>query len=114
MELPCVIPVEYRGELVALVSRERIHIISPRLSERPTGDPELRFVGYMCACYVEALNGRLPGDITSDIAERWARAALLGPDALRAVAERADIDAARALNVPLAQLRAPRAEYADA
>jgi hypothetical protein len=68
----------------------------------------------MCACYLEVLNGRLSVDITSDIAERWARAALLSPDALRAVEGRPAVDAARALNVPLAQLRAARAEYARA
>jgi hypothetical protein len=57
MDLPVLVPVEYRGELVALVSRERIHIISPWLLDRPVGDPDLRFVAFMCACCGEVLNG---------------------------------------------------------
>jgi hypothetical protein len=48
MEIPALVPVEYRGQLVALVSARRIHIIAPWLLERPPGDPELRFVAYMC------------------------------------------------------------------
>jgi hypothetical protein len=77
MELPCLIPVEYRGELVALPSRERVHIVSPWLSERPSGDPDLRFVASMCACWGEVLNGRLSGPMSNKLAERWAREALI-------------------------------------
>src|SRR4051794_22041072 len=47
MELPELVPIEYRGQLVALVSIRRIHIIAPWLLARPSGDPELRFVAYM-------------------------------------------------------------------
>jgi hypothetical protein len=112
MELPVLVPVEYRGELVALVSRERVQIISPWLLERPTGDPDLRFVGFMCACCAEVFNGRLPGPFTSAFAERWARVALIAPDDLAALVESTDEDAARALNVPSEQLREARASAA--
>jgi hypothetical protein len=108
MELPVLVPVEYRGELVALVSRERVHIISPWLLERPTGDPDLRFVGFMCACGGEVLNGRLPGPFTSELAEEWTRCALIGIDTLAGLAGLAglaDQPAAAALNVPGEQLR---------
>jgi hypothetical protein len=102
MELPVLVPVEYRGELVALVSRERIHIVSPRLLDRPAGDPDLRFVAFMCACCGEVLNGRLPGPFTSELGEAWARVALIDASTLQ---DGSDADAATLLNVPLEQLR---------
>jgi hypothetical protein len=70
------VPVEYRGELVALVSRERVHIVSPRLRACPVADPELRFVALMCACCGEVLNGRLPGPYSEALGREWARLAL--------------------------------------
>jgi hypothetical protein len=76
MELPTLVPIEYRGELVALVSKERIHIVAPRLRTCAAGDPELKFVTYMCACCVEVLQERLPGPYTEMLAETWARHAL--------------------------------------
>jgi hypothetical protein len=87
------VPIESRGELVALVSRSRVHLISLRMRTLQAGDPELRFVAYMCAYCGEVLNGRLPGPLTSERAEEWARAALI---------------AAPALNVPLEQVRVAR------
>jgi hypothetical protein len=83
MELPEVVPIEYQGELVALVSAERVHIISPRLATRPAGDPDLRFVAYMCLCCGEVLRGRLPGPYTQDLGELWARQALAIADTNR-------------------------------
>jgi hypothetical protein len=71
MKLPELVPVEYGGELVALVSVRRIHIIAPWLLARPAGDPELRFVGYMCLCCAEVLRGRLPAPYTDEFAEAW-------------------------------------------
>src|SRR5690349_21636559 len=76
MELPELVPIEYDGELVALVSAERVHIISPRLAARPAGDPELRFVAYMCLCCGEVLRGNLPGPYTQELGELWARQAV--------------------------------------
>ena len=61
MELPILVPIEYRGELVALVSPRRTHIISPRLRESVVGDPDLLFVALMCACCAEVLAGRMRG-----------------------------------------------------
>jgi hypothetical protein len=51
-EMPgaALVPIEYRDALVALVSARRFHIVAPWLVDRPPGDPELRFVAYMCAC----------------------------------------------------------------
>jgi hypothetical protein len=109
MDLPVLVPVEYRGELVALVSRERIHIVSPWLLDRPAGDPDLRFVAFMCACCGEVLNGRLPGPFTSDLAEAWARIALIETTQLTALGDVSDAEAAAALNVPIEQLLKSRA-----
>jgi hypothetical protein len=76
MEVPDLIPIEYRGELVALVSPRRVHIISPRLRIAPVGDAELRFVTFMCLCCAEVLDGRLPGPYTPELGEAWAQHAL--------------------------------------
>jgi hypothetical protein len=108
MQLSVLVPVEYRGELVALVSRERIHIVSPWLRERPVGDPDLRFVAYMCMCCGEVLNGRLSGPFSNELAEQWARLALIDPAALTALSAMPDAEASRALNVPVGQLSVAR------
>jgi hypothetical protein len=78
MELPELVPIEYRGNLVALVSSRRVHIVAPGLLTRPPGDPELRFVAYMCLCCAEVLGGRLPGPYTDALGEEWARHAVNG------------------------------------
>ena len=75
-ELPTLVPIEYHGELVALVSPTRIHIISPRLRACPPEDHDLRFVTFLCLCCAEALNGRLPGPYSNDIARTWAERAM--------------------------------------
>jgi hypothetical protein len=113
MELPVLVPVEYRGELVALVSRERVHIVSPWLRARPVGDPDLRFVGYMCVCCAEVLLGHLPGPFTSELAERWARLALIDRSELAALSAASDGEAGRSLNVPPEQLRLARVSAAS-
>jgi hypothetical protein len=106
MEIPQLVPVEYAGELVALVSRQRVHVVSPGLLARPAGDPDLRFVAFMCACCGEVLNGRLPGPFTSELGEMWARLALIDTTELAALD---DADAAAVLNVPVEQLQRARA-----
>ena len=108
MELPELVPIEYRGELVALVSRDRVHLVSPRMRTLPAGDPLLRFVAYMCVYCGEVLNGRLPGPLTNELAERWARAALISASELAALNACSDAEAAEALNVPLDQVSAAR------
>ena len=73
MELPVMVPIEYCGELVAIVSPERVHIIAPRLLARPSGDRELRLVAFMCACCIEVLAGRLAGPYTEELGVEWAQ-----------------------------------------
>ena len=76
MNLPTLEPIEYQGELVALVSPTRIHIISPSLRDRPADDYDRRFVVFMCLCCREALNGRFPGEYSNEAAEIWAEHAI--------------------------------------
>jgi hypothetical protein len=60
VELPSIVPVEYRGGLVALVSARRIHVVAPWLLVRPAGDPELRLVAFTCLYAGAVLTGRIP------------------------------------------------------
>ncbi|MDA0161330.1 hypothetical protein OM076_13715 [Solirubrobacter ginsenosidimutans] len=76
MQLPVLVPIEHRGELVALVSTRRTHIVSPRLLAAPTGDADLLFVALMCACCAEVLAGRIPGPYTDALGRDWAQRAL--------------------------------------
>lgn len=76
MELPILVPIEYRGGLVALVSPRRVHIIAPRLLNAPEGDADLLFVALMCACCREVFAGRIAGPYTNALGEEWASRAL--------------------------------------
>jgi hypothetical protein len=77
MELPTLVPIEYRGELVALVSSRRAHVISPRLRAAAPGDADLMFVALMCACCAEVLTGNIQGPYTTELGESWAQRALI-------------------------------------
>jgi hypothetical protein len=109
MTVSSLVPVEYLGDLVALVSARRFHIVAPWLADRPAGDPDLRFVAYMCACYAEITAGRLPGPFTSAAAERWARGALVDQLALEQDGA-SDEELAARWSVPVAQIRIARWE----
>ena len=75
MSLPRLEPIEYCGELVALVSADRVHIVAPWLAERPVGDPDLGFVAFMCAFGCREISaGR---SVDSIAAESWARQAIV-------------------------------------
>jgi hypothetical protein len=79
MQLPRLVPIEYRGELVALVSSRRVYIISPRLRSAPVGDHDLMFVALMCACCNEVFAGNIPGPYTNELGQSWAQRALSVP-----------------------------------
>ncbi|WP_028065596.1 hypothetical protein [Solirubrobacter soli] len=76
MDLPTLVPIEYHGELVALVSLRRTHIISPRLLSAQVGDKDLQFVALMCACCAEVLAGGIPGPYTDALGAEWAERVL--------------------------------------
>jgi hypothetical protein len=102
------LPVEYQGELVALASADRFHIVAPSLAARAAGDAELRFVAYMCLCVREISLGNVYGPFSSALAERWARAALVDEAALAQAPEAHDAELAALWRVPLEQLKRAR------
>ena len=101
-------PITYRGRTVAAATRERFFLIDA-IDQRPATDPERTFVIFMCAYAGDVLSGRLPDPYSDQDARRYARACLVAPDLL----ERPLLDlqrAARALRIPVEELRAARAE----
>ena len=109
MTMSPLVPVEYCGDLVALVSARRFHIVAPWLADRPAGDPDLRFVAYMCACYAEIT----AGPPTRSVHER--RRGAVGRGALvdlRTLEQdgASDEDLAARWSVPVAQIRIARSE----
>ena len=103
MELPRLFPLEYQGELVALVSERRVHIVAPWLLDRPNGDRDLRFVAFMCVFCGQALRAGRP--VTSATAEAWARHALIDHGEVDD-RDSAAVGEAERLRVPLHQLLA--------
>jgi len=93
-------PIEYRGELVALVGVERFHLISLRLLECPPDDPDLRFVAFMCVYRREAAEHGVSGYTAGDALKRRARQTLVDERELRTDAHLSDSELARRLNVP--------------
>jgi hypothetical protein len=70
MRLPDLQPVEHDGELIALVSRDRVHIVSPRLLALPAGDPELSHAAYTALlCSLQLAAGH---EIDAVAAAQWA------------------------------------------
>ena len=103
-------PIEYRGELVALVGADRFHLISPRLVACSAEDAELRFVTFMCVCRRHAQEAGLTGHLAGDVLERWARHALIDERELLASVDIPSPELARRLHVPVAQVIAAREE----
>ena len=70
MQVPDLQPVERDGELIALVSRDRVHIVSPRLFGLPAGDRELSHAAYTALlCSLELAAGH---EIDAVAAAQWA------------------------------------------
>ena len=103
-------PITYRGRSVAAATRQRFFLAEP-FDRRSAIDSERTFVTFMCAYAGDVFLGVLPGPYTDDDARRYARACLIPAE----LAERDDLDvhrAARALQVPVDELRAARLEHA--
>ena len=95
--------VVYDGRVVAVVGPKRFYFTVDDL------DPAAAwFVSVMCLCKREVDEGRLTGPFTSELAERWARWLLVGPDELDGPGT--DEEVAERLGVPVAQVTAARAE----
>lgn len=106
-------PIEYRGELVALVGHDRFHLISPRLLACPPDDPELRFVAFMCVCRRRAAEAGLTDYVAGDVLERWARDALIDVRHLSQSTHISSAELARQLHVPADQIIAAREDLKD-
>ena len=105
-------PITYHGRTVAAATRERF-FLTDALDKRPASDPERTFVVFMCAYAGDVLSGVLPGPYTDRNARRYARACLVPRELL----ERPGLEperTARALQIPVDELRAARAEHQHA
>jgi hypothetical protein len=102
--------IRYRGRPVALVAPERVHVLASWLVEAPRGDPDARFVLFMCAFARLIQRGRLPCPFSNAAAERWARTALIDDDELLAHPHRPTREQARRAGVPTEQVTARRRE----
>ena len=101
--------ITYRGRTVAVCTTRRF-LLADELLQRPPGDPELTFVVMMCAYALDVAGGVLPAPYNETYARRYARAGLI-PDELL---ERPKLDhsrAARALGLPVEELRAAHREH---
>jgi hypothetical protein len=103
------LPITYRGRLVACATASRF-FLSDELERRPPGNPELRFVLFMCCYARDVLTGQLSGPYRDVDAGIYARAALIPEELL----ERPLPDPRRtadALGVPVAELLQARDDH---
>jgi hypothetical protein len=103
-------PVTYDGELVAIAGANRFWLIGGWLEGRRPDDPLMRFVTYMCLWNGEIEAGRVEGPFTSELAETWARLALVDDDVLLSESAQPDHELAHRMNVPVEQLAKRRIE----
>jgi hypothetical protein len=95
-------PITYRGRLVACATGTRL-FLADDLRRRPTGDPELTFVLFMCCYARDVMTGELPGRYADEKARAYARAALIPEELLERPLGNPG-RTARALAVPLDEL----------
>ncbi len=102
--------ISYRGQPVALVARERVHVLAPWLQDAPPDDPDARFVLFMCTYARMVQLGRPAPPFSNTDAERWARTALIDDDELLAHPHRPAREQARRAGVPIEQIATRRRE----
>lgn len=102
--------ITYAGRIVAFTGATRFHF-TPELDDKPPEDPLRRFVSLMCAYAQDVDAGELPGPYSDQLAEVYARSALIDDDEFRRLAPTLD-DAALAqhFNVPVEQIAHKRAD----
>jgi hypothetical protein len=104
--------ISYRGELVAVVTRNRVHL-APRIEALPLGEPELRFVAAMCLYSRDVDEGEVPGPFSSCDAELFARCVLLPDEEFEHRANEPDSKLATRFGVPVEQVAAKRQDLAE-
>jgi hypothetical protein len=95
---------EYGGRIVAIAGRTRCYFVDD------LDDATLNFVAVMCLCKHEVDEGRLEGPFTSELAARWARLIMIGPQNF-AGRPRDDAELAAQLAVPVEQVAIARREF---
>lgn len=100
--------ITYRGQTVAAATVRGL-FLCPRVASRPVGDPERTFVIYMGVYAADVLRGELPGPYSDEQARRYARVALIPGELLEHDLSCLE-GTARALHVPVSELRQARAE----
>lgn len=101
----------YRGELVAIATRARVHL-APEVAALRRGDPRLRFVAAMCLYSRDLDSGELAGPYRSGEAELYARCVLLPDDEFKLHQHEPDGRLAARFQVPVDQVRAKRIDIA--
>jgi hypothetical protein len=99
----------YRGELVAIATRARVHL-APEVAVLARGDPKLRFVAAMCLYSRDLDTGELAGPYRPEDAELYARCVLLPDDEFELHQHEPDGWLAARFQVPVEQVRAKRAD----
>lgn len=99
--------ITYNDDLVAIVSRRRVHFL-PLVDELDQSAPLRRFI-YLMAHYAHDVDvGELPGPYTTEAAELYARTVLIDDDELDARTGDTDEDLAEHFAVPLEQIALKR------
>jgi len=107
-----VIPLTYRGQLVASATAERAYVSAPLL-ERGIEDPMLRFVLAMCMYAMNVDGGVLPGPDSDEAAAAFARARLLPRGEFTAWLDRPDDQLAWRFSVPVVEVARRRRDLAS-
>ena len=102
-------PITYWGRLVACVTAARLFVVD-QLERRPSADPELRFVLFMCAYARDVITGELTGPCSDEHARAYARAALIPNELIERPLDDV-VHAARALGVPVDELTRARDDH---
>lgn len=99
--------IEYGGRIVAIAGRTRCYFAVDDLDAATEN-----FVAVMCLCKREVDEGRLQGPFNSDLAAKWARLVMIGPQDV-AGGPCADRDLAERFHVPVEQVALARREFGD-
>jgi hypothetical protein len=102
-------PITYRGRLAACATATRV-FLADEFERRPGGDPELKFVLFMCLYARDVLTGEVSGAYGHEDACAYARAALIPAELLERPLSDARSTAA-ALGVPISELLYARREH---
>lgn len=99
----------YQHRTVALAARERFWL-APHIEALPDGDPTKRLITFMALYARGVLAGEQPGPYTDERARRFARLALVDPNAYLAHRRRQDTELATVIGLPVSEIPDVRRE----